>query len=559
MYIGSIRTALLWYMNNETTKIKYFIYARKSSEGEDRQVQSIKDQTDRITRMANDLHLDVVEILSESKSAKNPDCRPVFNKMLERIEKGEAQGIICWAINRLSRNPVDSGKIAWMLQKEIIQSIKTIDREYRPDDNVLILSVESGVSNQFILDLKKGVKRGIDSKITKGNAPLLAPLGYLNSKFEIRGENYIKIDPERFHLIRKAWEMMLTGNYNPPKILEIMNNEWGMRTRKTKRKGGNLIGKTTLYSIFSNVFYAGLYNYGGKIEKGIHDPMITLEEFDRVQILLGRKGRPRPKTHEFPFTGIIRCGECGSAVTALEKTKIIKKTGELKTFTYYYCTRRKLGVPCTQKIYLSKEDLEKQIDAEVAKIDIHPMFKDWALNILQESNSQEIDERTKVYETQHNTLVDTQRHLDNLTQMRYKELINDAEYIKEKKILQDQITILTEKLRTTENRAKVWIDLTEKTFNFACNARYRFENGDIQTKREVLCALGQNYTLKDKKLVILPNEWLKPIINKKELINSKVNWLELENNKDPQRQKEAFASLSPILRDRPDLNRQPPA
>lgn len=547
----------VFYMTNNNNKIKYFLYARKSSEGEDRQVQSIGDQTDRITKMAEDQQLDIIEILSEAKSAKNPYCRPVFDKMLERIEKGEAQGILVWEINRLSRNPVDSGRIQWMLQKSIIQSIKTINREYKPDDNALLLSVESGSANQFILDLKKGVKRGIDSKITKGNAPILAPLGYLNSIFETRGENFIKVDPERFALVRKAWDMMLSGNHNPPQILEIMNNDWGMRTRKTKRRGGMLIGRTTLYGIFSNIFYAGFYNYQGKIEKGIHEPMITLEEFDRVQILLGREGRPRPKTHDFSFTGTIRCGECGSAVTALEKTKIIKQTGEMKTFAYYFCTRRKLGVPCSQRVYLSKEKLEEQIDAEVAKIEIHPMFKDWALKILQESNTKEIDERTKVYDTQHKTLVDTQRQLDNLTQMRYKELINDLEYIKEKKTLQDQITILTEKLRTTENRAKEWIDLTEKTFNFACFARSNFEVGDIQTKKEVLNALGQNYTLKDKKLFILPNEWLKPIINKKELVNSKINWLELEENLDPQRQKDAFASLSPILRERPDLNRRP--
>jgi DNA invertase Pin-like site-specific DNA recombinase len=412
-------------MKNETDKIKYFLYARKSSEGEDRQVQSIGDQTDRMTKMAEELNLEIVEILSEAKSAKNPYCRPVFDKMLERIEKGEAQGILVWEINRLSRNPVDSGKIQWMLQKGIIQSIKTINREYKPDDNALLLSVESGSANQFILDLKKGVKRGIETKITKGNAPILAPLGYLNSIFETRGENYIKNDPDRFPLIKKAWDMMLTGNYNPPQILEIMNNDWGMRTRKTKRRGGMLIGRTTLYGIFSNIFYAGFYNYQGKIEKGIHEPMITLEEFDRVQILLGRKGKPRPKKYDFSFTGIIRCGECGSAVTALEKTKIIKKTGEIKTFTYYFCTRRKLGIPCSQKAYLSKDKLEEQIDIEVSKIQIHPIFKDWALKILQESNNKEIEERTKVYDTLHKTLVDTQHQLDNLTQMRYKELIND--------------------------------------------------------------------------------------------------------------------------------------
>ncbi len=545
-------------MHNDYSKIKYIVYARKSQEGEEKQVQSIPDQLRENEITARRYGIKPVEILTEQGSAKEPNKRPVFKKMLERIKKeGGGYGIICWNLNRLSRNPVDSGELQWMLQEGLIESILTPNREYRPSDNAIIFSVESGGANQYILDLKEGVKRGINSKLAKGDAPILAPLGYLNSKFELRGENYIKKDPERFNLIRKAWEMMLSGNYNPPQILNIMNNEWGMRTRKTRHRGGNPIGKTTLYSIFSNIFYAGFYNYKKEIRKGIHEPMISLEEFDRVQILLGREGRPRPKSHEFPFTGIIRCKECGSAITAIEKTKIIKTTGELKTFTYYYCTRRKLGVPCTQKTYLSKDNLEKQICAEISKIEIHPLFKDWALNILQESNSKEIEERTKIYETQHKTLVDTQRQLDNLTKMRYRELIDDTEYITEKKTLQDQITLITEKLRGTESRAKTWIDLTEKTFNFACNARYRFETGDIQTKKEILTALGENYTLENNKLVILQNEWLKPIINKKETINSKVNWLELENNKDPQRQKEAFNLLRPILRGRRDSNPQP--
>ena len=536
-------------MTNNNNKIKYFLYARKSSEGEDRQVQSIGDQTDRITKMAEELNLEIVEILSEAKSAKNPYCRPVFDKMLERIEKGEAQGILVWEINRLTRNPIDGGRIQWMLQKGTLQSIRTISREYKPDDNVIILSVENGSANQFIIDLKKGVKRGIDSKITKGNAPILAPLGYLNSIFETRGENFIKNDPDRFPLIKKAWGMMLSGNYNPPQILKIMNNDWGMRTRKTRHRGGALIGRTTLYGIFSNIFYAGLYKYNGKIEKGIHEPMITLEEFDRVQILLGRKGKPRPKSHEFSFTGIIRCGECGSAVTAIEKTKIIKKTGEIKTFIYYFCTRRKLGVPCKQKIYLPKDELEKQINKEVTKMEIHPIFKDWALEILKDGHTREIDEKTKVYETRNKALVEAQRQLDNLTQMRYKELIDDIEYIKEKKPLQSQITLLKENLPATEDREKKWIDLTEKAFNFACFASFKFKKGGTQMQKEILSALGQNHTLKDEKLVILTNEWLKPIIEKKEIVNNQINWLELENNEDPQRQKEAFASLSPILRE----------
>ena len=155
-------------MRTKENNIKYFLYARKSSESEDRQVQSIKDQVNRLKELARDLNLEVVKDFTESKSAKQPKNRLVFADMLKRIEKGEANGILCWQINRLSRNPVDSGKINWMLQQGIIKSIQTVDKEYLPDDNVLMFSVESGMANQFILDLKKNTIRGLKGKIERG-------------------------------------------------------------------------------------------------------------------------------------------------------------------------------------------------------------------------------------------------------------------------------------------------------------------------------------------------------------------------------------------------------
>jgi DNA invertase Pin-like site-specific DNA recombinase len=142
-------------MNQQTNKIKYFIYARKSSESEDRQVQSIDDQINKLKEIADTLNLEIKKTYTESKSAKKPDNRPLFSEMLQRIENGEAQGILCWHINRLSRNPIDSGKISWLLQQGIIKSIQTTEKQYLPDDNVILFNVETGSANQFILDLRK--------------------------------------------------------------------------------------------------------------------------------------------------------------------------------------------------------------------------------------------------------------------------------------------------------------------------------------------------------------------------------------------------------------------
>ena len=166
-------------MNQNANKIEYFLYARKSSESEDRQIQSIDDQINRLKKLAYENGYSIKEILTESHSAKSPGKRPVFNKMLDRIERGEANGILCWQINRLSRNPIDSARIQWLLQQGVIQSIQTMDGERKPTDNAVLFSVESGVSNQFILDHRRNVCRGIESKLEKGWIPWLAGLGYL--------------------------------------------------------------------------------------------------------------------------------------------------------------------------------------------------------------------------------------------------------------------------------------------------------------------------------------------------------------------------------------------
>src|SRR3989338_10579739 len=116
-------------MKQDTSKIKYYLYARKSSESEDRQVQSIDDQVNRLKRLASDLGLDIKKVYTEAKTAKKPNGRLVFDEMIERIENGEAGGILFFQINRLSRNPVYSGKIQWLLQRGVIKSIQTIRSE----------------------------------------------------------------------------------------------------------------------------------------------------------------------------------------------------------------------------------------------------------------------------------------------------------------------------------------------------------------------------------------------------------------------------------------------
>ncbi|HQI74743.1 MAG TPA: recombinase family protein [Candidatus Pacearchaeota archaeon] len=532
--------------------MKYAIYARKSSESEERQVQSIDDQVNRLKKLANELGLNVCAVYTEAKSAKMPNNRPVFAELIDTIKNGEIDAILCWQMNRLFRNPVDSGNVSWLLQKGVLKAVRTYEREYLPEDNVVLFSLESGVANQFILDLVKNVKRGVQCKLEKGGTPGIPPIGYLNDRLE----KTIIIDPERFTIVRKMWDLMLTGNYTAPKILKIANKEWGLRTRKFKRLGGRELSMSGIYKIFTNQYYTGLVIHKDKTYQGNHQPMITFDEYDRVQELLGRKGKPRPKNHEFAFTGMIRCAECGCLITAETKKKYIKSNNTYNHYTYYHCTRKRKDLDCSQKKCLREDELTAQIDAELAKFTILPQFKDWALQVLNKQNDQEILNRAKTYEMQQRTLTKTQQELDNLSRMRYREEIDEDFYTREKSQLQEKISRLREQVRLTEDRADKWLELTEKAFDFAVYARARFNEGDLMTKKEILSALGSNFLLKDGIISINRAEWLEPIVKSYPAIEKEYLRLEPAINFANKEKTEVFASVISRWQGRKESNPQ---
>ena len=489
-------------MIENSQKIKYFIYARKSTESEDRQILSIGSQIDALKEMAIKYGLDIVGTYSESKSAKQPG-REVFNDIIVKIEQGEAQGLLCWKLDRLARNPVDGGTISWLLQRGTIKHIKTPERDYFPKDNVILMNVEFGMANQFILDLKTNTQRGLMAKVKSGWYPCVSKPGYMGDKFAQKGEKTILVDPERFPLIRNAFELLLTGLHTAPKILDKLNNDWGYRTPLKKRRGGKPMSESTIYRIFNDQFYYGKFEYpmgSGNWFDGKHEKMITENEFWRVQEILGRKGKPKPKTHSFAFTGQITCGECDSMITAEEKFKTNKGNGLVHHYTYYHCTKKKLP-NCSQKSIEVKE-LEKQIDECLQKIEIQEEFKDWAIGWLNKMNDEESGSREAIFKSQQNTLLEIEKQLNNLTQMKIKEQVTDGEFAEHKERLMKERSKLKEKLGDTEQGGDNWREQIEKTFEFACHARYWFKNGNLETKKAILAALGSNFTLKDRKLQI---------------------------------------------------------
>jgi site-specific DNA recombinase len=104
--------------------MRYFIYCRKSTESEDRQVLSIDSQLDELKRaFEGNPAIEIIAVYRESFSAKAPG-RILFNEMIARIERGEADGILAWHPDRLARNSIDGGRIVYLLDTEILKDLK---------------------------------------------------------------------------------------------------------------------------------------------------------------------------------------------------------------------------------------------------------------------------------------------------------------------------------------------------------------------------------------------------------------------------------------------------
>jgi len=244
--------------------VKYFIYTRKSTDSEERQVLSIESQISELKEFAAKEKLEIVASLSEAKTAKEPG-RTVFGEMITRIEKGEAQGILAWHPDRLARNSVDGGKIIYLLDTGKLKDLKfpTFWFDSTPQGKFM-MNIAFGQSKYYIDNLSENIRRGQRQKLRKGIWPSFAPLGYLNNH-KTKG---IEVDPERAPLIRKGFVLYSTGEYTL-KALAKFFEQAGLRSYK-----GNVLTVSCVQRMLINPIYYGVFKFNGEIYEGTHEPII---------------------------------------------------------------------------------------------------------------------------------------------------------------------------------------------------------------------------------------------------------------------------------------------
>ncbi len=468
---------------------KYFIYCRKSSEDEEKQILSIEAQLQELRDFANKENLEIVNEFVETKTAKEPG-RLIFNDMLSQIEKGKADGILAWHPDRLARNSVDGGKIIWLLDTGKITSLKFPTFWFEPTpQGKFMLNIAFGQSKYYIDNLSENVKRGLRQKLRRGEWPGQAPIGYVNN---LRNHT-IEIDKKRAPLIKKLFKAYASDKYTLKDLVNL-SISLGLVSQR-KRKG---LSVAVIQRMLENKFYTGLFTYRSETYEGKHKSIIDKIIFDRVQRILKERAKPR-KTKtllDFPFRGIFKCGECGRVITCEQH---IKKSGLV--FRYYRCTKKK--TVCHQE-YIREEELAKQIDEIISKL---VLPDNWILRMLDQiekwKNGKEqsiaamvkpLKEELQKIETKISKLLDA--HLEGILEA-------DEYHNKKSELIEKKIT-LKQKIAQIGQKGNHWFEPLGNWLKEVNQIQNLISCNNLREKGEFLRKIGSNRQILDGKIVFAP-------------------------------------------------------
>jgi len=514
--------------NKNERPLRYVLYARKSTDSEDRQVASIESQINEMTKRAKDLNLSIIKTMQESSSGFHIG-RKVFKEMIEMINAKKVDGIITWKLSRLSRNPDDAGRIMGMLQRGEIKNIRTSDRSWSPEDNVMMMYIEFGITNQFSRDLSIDTKRGLKQKAERGWSPnARLPIGYKHNVYQSLEEDEIVPDGENFNIVQSCLKSIATRRLTPVEAYTELHRK-GFRTSRGKK-----LAKSTYYRNIKNKFYYGVFEYpqgNSDWYVGKHKPMITEEEHNQILEVLGGSIKQRPKRHEFAYNGgLIKCPECGCSIIADPKVKECIN-GNIHNYTYYRCSKKR--GKCSQKA-LEVKELEKQLMDTVSSVSIPQEFHQWAIEQLGKDTQKDNANHTEAINKNRDQLSKCENRIDRLVdswlnqhvpQNVYEIKLSQLE--KEKKKLSGLI------LEQVPPETK--LDKIEEVFSFAETVQDKFETGDKRTKRNIVMYLGSNLTLHNQMLSMEIQKPLKVLSEVSEEIRETVHRfepVELSENKE---------------------------
>jgi site-specific DNA recombinase len=411
------------------------IYCRVSSKDQVKGT-SLDSQESDCRALAQTKHSAILKVfLERGESAKFAD-RTALMELLEycRENKGLINHLFVWKLDRLARNVSDFYSLKTLLLKYGVKVVSVTEPIDENPEGKLLETILAGFA-EFDNDIRamRSVQ-GMRRRIQEGIFPWKPPLGYTCGQFKKHGLK--KAEPDKceeplFTALQQIWKEFATGAYTKAEIRRLMTQR-GIVSRR-----GRPLPPQSIDNLFRNKYYAGILvdPWSGDEHEGRHIPLVSREVFARVQEIVCRKNRSKrhaKQRSEFPVRGLVRCPGCRTYMTAAFSKGRSKKYG-------YYCCQNKT---CTARRNYPLETVNAEFRALLASLSIKPEFMAHVENRIIEKAEEERARARRAHGNKGVELRSLKNNMEQLIDMRIKELLSDDEFRGQKALLAERMAVL---------------------------------------------------------------------------------------------------------------------
>ncbi len=332
---------------------KVAIYCRVSTTEQAEEGYSIDEQNIKIREYCERLGHEVYNLYEDRGiSGKSINNRPGIKQLLKDATENKFDLVIVWKLNRISRKLIDILNIVELLNKHNI-AFRSLTENFETEtpSGKLQLNIMGAIGEFERETIAENIKLGMGAKAKAGEWCGGIVLGYdiveMPSDGRKRKNTMLKINEKEAHIVRHIFDLYSQG-YGYKAVVNRINKE-GYKTKKN-----NEFAVSTVKDILRNPVYIGKIRYNVRqdwnkkrrnninpnpiIVEGKHEPIIDMQTWDKVQVILKERSKKHNKIYdsEFPLTGILKCPECGAGMTISRSTSK-RKDGTRKVLEYYSC------------------------------------------------------------------------------------------------------------------------------------------------------------------------------------------------------------------------------
>lgn len=464
---------------------KAVLYARVSSDEQERQGFSIPAQVKFLREYAQKNNIAIVREFTESETAKKSG-RKEFNAMVKFLKSSkDVNAILVEKTDRLYRNPSDYGlidesqfEIHFVKEHEILDENASSHQKFVHGLKVLI-------AKNFIDNLREETRKGLKEKAEEGIFPNRAPYGYKNVRND-RGKSVIEVDETRTLFVKRAFEIYSKGDISIKDTASQLYNE-GIFYRTYSPR----ITPGALEDMLKNPFYTGVFRFRGEIMQGTHVPIISKILFERVQRAFKKDGKPLYRKHQFLLGNFITCGDCGCSVV-----------GEIKKqkYVYYRCTWAHGKDKCNNLKYYSEKFLLEQLADAVKAVEIDEELKKEIINAVIQLNKQEQNFQQDNLQRLNLEAEKIRQEIRAVYQDKLDGVLSTEQWQEENEFRQQKLSMIKTKMEAFDNTNQRFMDDINSTLellNGLCDVYLQISD---EQKVDLLKTLLSNCVLKGGKL-----------------------------------------------------------